>query len=225
MMFSFDYGLMMLALFSILAQIILVLIAIAIGCISLLQLRRRPLNARLGWRCALIAVGLSMLVELWIALFFTPWRFPNSRQLLFLPLPSLQIGLCSLSLWITLDLFAKSNLSRMVHFTMSIVAVIVATGCIFWLQTWDRRRELLHEAENYAASYRLFMDTYRAETECNQHIILNKKCKRCIGRKVADDFYAKGSFKEAKYSADMEKAYRWAADHLGEPFPIVKRPK
>ena len=81
MMGGFDYGLVMLGRLILYARYLLLLLGMAFGIMSLLALRRRPLDARRGRRGALIAVGLGVLVEVWIILDFKPSRCPPIAML------------------------------------------------------------------------------------------------------------------------------------------------
>ena len=201
-MFFFDYSLMMLGLLSFISQVATLLIALVCGCKSLLALRQVS-DVKSGQLHALICVSLSVLVEVWIVLFFTPWRFPASGWLLFLPLPTFQIGLCSVVLWISVR---NQLLPRIVRLAVALAVLSLVTVEASELQRWNRRRDLLHQAGLYDVESRSFMDSYE---------------RHASRRAPSDEFYANHALRYAKHRAALARSCRWAADHPGQPVPIV----
>jgi hypothetical protein len=221
MMGSIDYGLMMAGLLTLGIQLVLLLIALACGGFSLLSLRRPTPNVRRGRICAWIALGLGVLLEVWIVLFFTPWRFPNARPLLFFPLPALQSGLCGIVLW---GSFGSTRYSSTARLMIAVAAIALTTWGAVSLERWDRRRELLHWAEAHAAASRKFFEAFQTEMRCYEHGMRNQPCERCAGRSPSDS-QAKYFRQFAEYNAALARSFQWAADHRGERPPNVEPPE
>jgi hypothetical protein len=219
MMGGLDSGLMMLGLLHFIIVVLLSLAALACGCRSLVLLYRHSSDAKRGGTYALIAVVLGVLGEAWFILFFTPWRFPNVRPLVFLPLPSLQIGLCGMALWSPLGSRGRARLSRTGRLMVAVAAIALPLGGVLGLQRWDRRRELLHWAEVNAAEARVFMESYQAEIRCYEHSLRGERCERCAGRSRPIDHYAMRFLQYAKDRAAVAEWYRRAADHSMELSP------
>ena len=90
MMPGIDFGLMFLGLLTLLAQLVLLIVALVCGTRSMLLLRRPASDA--GLKSALIAIGICATVVGWQMLFFAPWRFPNARSYLWMPFVPLAVA-------------------------------------------------------------------------------------------------------------------------------------
>ena len=213
MMGSFDVGLMMMGIYSGLAEFGLVAIALFFGIKSLVLLLRRPGDIRRGRRSALVAIGLGLVVESWTIWFFAPWRFPNMAHLHLIPLPAFLVGGCAMALWGTVDSRRWSSTGRL----MIVIAVAtIATGGVLELQRWDRRRELLHHAGLLDREARGFQEAAEMQRRCVEHGRRGEPCERCRTNH-ASEYYLTESLKYAKLRAAQAKSYRWAADHGEEP--------
>ncbi len=193
-----DFELLLAGLFIVLLQLVFLTVAMLLGCWSLFLLLRRSAAPRRGFRLALIAVILSAVVETWIYLFFTPWRFLNVRPLLFLPLPSLQVGLCGVVFW---GLAGSQRISGTGRMAIAVLAIGLAMGAVMAIRRQDQRREMLYWAEANAKEARSFEEASR-----DSH-------------GMADYFLCHARNRKA-----LSEAYRWAADHPGEPVPRVSSP-
>jgi hypothetical protein len=213
MMGSFDVGLMLLGLFSFMAQVVLVLIALGCGIRSLVLLARSPDEATRGRRWALIALGLGMAVESWTFLFFKPWRILGPSPLHWLPLPAFVVGGCALALWGTLGSRRWSSTGRL----MIVIAVAtIAIGSVLNIQRWERRMGLLHQAGLYDQESRRFLEASETQRRCLEHRKRGEPCDRCKSDQ-SNEYYAVEFLKYAKLRAATAESYRRAADHGGEP--------
>jgi hypothetical protein len=211
MMGGIDVDGMMKGMFSILADMALVLAALICAIWSLVLLARRPDQAVRGRRLALIAIGLGAIVESWTLWFFTPWRFPMSADLHWIPLPAFLLGGCALALWATVGSRRWSSTGRLM---IAIAVAMVAVGGVLNLRRWDRRREMLYWAEANEMEARDFLRASEADRRCFEHQRRGETCARCKLRRVSEgeaDYF----LKFAKLRAATAAAYRRAAD-LGE---------
>jgi hypothetical protein len=178
-------------------QVVLFLVALALGCWSLLLLRR-PIDPRRGFRLALIAVVFSILVEAGSALYLVPERFQNARPEIYLPLLSLQIGLCGVVFW---GLAGSRRISGTRRLAIAILAIGLAMGAVLSLDRWERRRVMLDWAESFANEAGGWMEASRISKDDPE---------------LTDYFLRQAQHREA-----VSRAYRWAADHPAGPVPVI----
>ena len=203
-----DFGLMYLALLTLLAQLVLLMIALARGIRSLLLLRS-PAGSD-GPMPALIALGICALVEVWSVLFFAPWRFANARPLLWIPLVPVAVAGCALALWA----MRGWRLSGTVRLMAVVASIALTTACGVFLQRWDCRRESRYWAgiENEQAAR--FLASAKAAERCEQHGRRGEPCDRCKNQSPDSNRYYTEQFRTyAEQAAERAKVWRRRTDN------------
>jgi hypothetical protein len=185
----------MLALLNFALQVLCLTIAIVYACRSLLFRFFRPLEIKRGRRYAWIAVILSSLIEIWIVLFFAPWRFQNSGPLLYLPLAPLAFGLLGLAFW-------GVRGGRLPTGVNSLLRAQLVVGLTLWaiigLPQWNRRRQILHLAAQHEAMVSRFRES---------------------AMKASNEYERREFLRYAQHEAASARNYRWTADHPGQRPP------
>jgi hypothetical protein len=178
-----DIGLMMQAVFVAFVQVVLLVIAFGCGVTSLVLLRWS--TKHVGRRLALFSVGISVTVEVFLVLYFAPWRFPNGRTVFLWPLPSLQVGLCAVAFW---GLHGRQRFSLL--YRLMVIGIIVALTTIggLNLQRWDRLRENLYWAEVDETESIKYLEASREAMACYEHLRRGQACERC--KKVTPNYQA-----------------------------------
>jgi hypothetical protein len=208
MMFAPDFGLMFLALLTLLAQLVILVIALACGIRSL-RLLRHPAGSD-GSKRALIALGLCAAVEVWSVLFFTPWRFPNARPLLWIPLVPLAVAGSAVALW-AMRGWPLSGTVRLMAIFASIA--LTTAGGVF-LQRWDFRRENRHWARTEDEQAGSFLAAANAAERCEQHGRRGEPCERCKNQSPDSNQYYAEQFKNyAQQAAERAKFWRRRMDN------------
>jgi hypothetical protein len=207
MMGSIDFGIMAWGLLTLLAQMVLAIVAFACGAWSLLRLRN-PAGAA-GSNLALIAIGICAAVCGWQVLFFAPWRFPNARPYLWMPFVPLALAASAATLW-SIRLWRPSS-------TLSLMAVVATvaftmTGGMF-LQRWDRHRESLYWARIEDEQSSQFLASAEIAARCEQHGRRGEPCNRCHNASPeSNQYFAKEFRKYAEDAAGRAKSWRERAD-------------
>ncbi len=188
--------------------------AVVLGARSLLLLVvRRPGDRRRGLRLALMATGLSVLAEAWSFLLHHIPYSPHpgfSNYLLVVPL---QISLCAVIFW---GLAGSRRISATGRLVLAVLAIGFPMGAVRGIHRWERKQWLLAGAETWAkhvsegeASAAGWAERARDETGDSAQVSRE---------------FANRDRLWARYSAEMARAFRWAADHPEEPLPDVPEP-
>jgi hypothetical protein len=207
-MFAPDFGLMYLALLTLLAQLVLLVIALACGIRSLLLLRKSAGSD--GSKPALIALGVCAAVEVWSVLFFVPWRFPNARPLLWIPLVPLAVAGSAVVLWA----MRPRRLSGTVRLMAIVASLALTTAGGVFLQRWDFRRENRYWAGIEDEQAGRFIASAEAAERCEQHGRRGEPCDRCKNASPdSNRYYAEESRKHAEQAAERARTWRRRMDN------------
>ena len=207
MMPGIDFGLMFLGLLTLLAQLVLLIVALVCGTRSMLLLRRPASDA--GLKSALIAIGICATVVGWQMLFFTPWRFPNARPYLWMPFVPLAVAASATTRWVMRHSRPSGTLGL-----MAVIATIALTmaGGVF-LQRWDRRRESLYWARTEDKQADSFVAVAEIALRCEQHGRHGERCERCRNESPESNQYDAILFRKyAEEAAIRARFLRQRAD-------------
>jgi hypothetical protein len=208
-MMSFpDFGLMFLALLTLLTQLVLLMTALAFGIRSLLLLRS-PAGAG-GLRPAMMGIVLCLAVGAWSVLFFAPWRFPGARPYLWLPFAPLAVTASAAALW--------AMRGRRCSGTIRLMAVVAAaaftTAAGIFLQRWDFRRESLYWAGVEEKQSAMFLAAARTAERCEEHGRRGEPCEKCKNASPdSNGYYSKEFRKYAEQAAERAKSWSRRANN------------
>jgi hypothetical protein len=197
-----------LGLLTLLAQLVLLVIALVCGSRSLLLLRS-PARA-VGLKSALIALGICMAVGAWSVLFFAPWRFPNARPYLWMPFVPLVVAASAAVLWA----MRGRRLSGIVRLMAIIAAIALTMAGGVCLQRWDFRRENLYRAGAEDEQAERFLAAARAAERCEEPGRHGEPCGRCKNASPEPNgYYARQFRRYAEEAAKRAKGWRRRSDN------------
>ena len=198
-----DFGLMYLAVLTLLVQSLLLVAALAFGARGFLQVRAT--EGASGLRSSLAALDLCVTVLAWSALFFAPWRFFDARVFLWLPFVPLPVA-ATPAILLALGEKGHSGTARLMSF-IAVTALAFSGGK--GLQRWDFDRQNAYLAGLEDKMEARFLAAAVASEHCEACLRREGPCTLSKDSHRDSDGIRAGEFREyAKRASESAKFWR-----------------